>query len=312
MEAKSTEGVGSTFQFTIEVGLPSAQRAISAAPTTTLLSGKKVLIVDDNFSSRRIINSCLKGWKMEAMEADGAETALQLLDKNHFDLCLFDLHMPRCDGLALTGRLRPPQDGSSPAPIILLTSGQRDEMGKQASAAGIAAVLDKPIRQAALHHAILNVLGGLSDSAATATATSVEKIAELHPFKLLLAEDNSVNQVVAQRMLARLGYRIDTVANGKEAVDALLRQSYDVVLMDFQMPVLDGLSATKLIRKDAEIEQPWIIAMTADAMTGDRERFLTAGMNDYISKPVKLEELRDALLRVRLNRPLQAPGPRST
>lgn len=310
MEAKSTEGAGSTFQFTIEVGLPSARRTIPAAPATTLLSGKKVLIVDDNASSRRIISSYLKEWNMEAVAADGAETALRRLDENHFDLCLFDLYMPGCDGLALAGRLHPPRDGS-PAPIILLTSGQRDEMGKQASAAGIAAVLDKPVRQAALHHAILRVFGGLPDSAAPSGTAFVERITELHPFKVLLAEDNSVNQVVAQRMLARLGYRVDTVANGQEAVEALQRQSYDLVLMDFQMPVLDGLSATKLIRQDAEIDQPWIIAMTADAMTGDRERFLAAGMNDYISKPVKLEELRDALLRVRLNRPVQAPGPQS-
>jgi signal transduction histidine kinase/ActR/RegA family two-component response regulator len=147
-----------------------------------------------------------------------------------------------------------------------------------------------------------------STSSAPAAA-AVGKIAELHPFKILLAEDNPVNQVVAQRMLTRLGYRVDTVADGREAVDAVLRQPYDVILMDFQMPVLDGLKATMLIRQDAAIEQPWIIAMTADAMTGDRERFLAAGMNDYISKPVKLQELHDGLLRVRLNRPLQTPGP---
>ncbi len=311
IEAKSEEGIGSTFQFTIVVGLPSTRRAILSPPDNVSLSGKKVLIVDDNASSRKIISSYLKEWNLEAVEAEGAEAALRLLEKSHFDLCLFDLHMPGCDGLALAARLHPPRDGAPP-PIILLTSGQRDEMGKQASAAGIAAMLDKPIRQAALHHAIIQVFGGFSDAAPAATAVSVERISELHPFKLLLAEDNSVNQVVAQRMLARLGYRVDTVADGKEAVDALLRQSYDVVLMDFQMPVLDGLSATKLIRQDAEIEQPWIIAMTADAMAGDRERFLAAGMNDYISKPVKLEELRDALLRVRLDRSLQTPEPRST
>ncbi len=259
IEVKSTEGVGSIFRFTIEVSLPSAPSPISSAPAASPLSGKKVLIVDDNAASRRILGLYLKGWNMEAAEADGAEAALRLSTESRFDLFLFDMDLPRCDGLTLTGRMRPPQNGSS-IPVILLTSRQRGEIWQQASAAGVAAVLDKPIRRAALHQAIAKVFGVLSDSAAPAATVAVGKIAELHPFKILLAEDNLVNQVVAQRMLARLGYRVDTVANGKEAVDAVLRQPYNVILMDFQMPVLDGLNATKLIRQDAEIEQPWIIA----------------------------------------------------
>jgi len=134
IEAKSTEGVGSVFRFTIVVGLPSAQRPISSAPAATQLSGKKVLIVDDNAISRRIISSYLKGWNMEATEADGAEAALRLMAESRFDLFLFDMHMPGCDGLTLAGKLHPPRDGSS-VPVILFTSRQRDEIWKQASAA---------------------------------------------------------------------------------------------------------------------------------------------------------------------------------
>jgi CheY-like chemotaxis protein/anti-sigma regulatory factor (Ser/Thr protein kinase) len=303
MEVESTEGVGSVFRFTIDVGVASGRGIISPSPLAATLAGKRALIVDDNATNRRILRSYLQRWDMTAEEAEGGEAALQLMAGGPFDLCLVDMYMPGMDGLTLAGKLRERQAGAR-VPVILLTSGYRDEIARNASVAGVA-VLDKPIRQSVLHRAICQALGGHVESGAPVRSASVDVIAERHPLSILLAEDNSVNQIVAQRMLERLGYRVDIVADGNEAQEAFRRRPYDVVLMDVQMPTVDGLAATRLIRQNTTIGQPWIIAMTANAMTGDRERCLAAGMNDYVTKPIKLQELQDALLRVRRDRPLE-------
>jgi signal transduction histidine kinase/DNA-binding response OmpR family regulator len=297
MAVESTVGTGSVFRFTIEVGLAAVQRSILSAPKTATLAGKKVLIVDDNATNRRILSSFLQRWQMTPTEAEGTRAALQLAEGQAFDLFLVDMYMPDGNGVGFAEEVRRHPNGSR-APVLLLTSGHRDEIAKAAAAAGIAAILDKPLRQAVLYRAISQALGAEVDSDAATLAAAADRREPLAALNILLAEDNSVNRLVAQRMLARLGYRVDSVADGNEAVEAVQRRAFDVILMDVQMPSLDGLAATRQIRGKSGITQPWIIAMTANAMTGDREACLGAGMNDYITKPIKLQELQQALVRV--------------
>jgi signal transduction histidine kinase/DNA-binding response OmpR family regulator len=296
MSVTSKVGVGSVFRFTFEVGLTSLERSMLVPPAVAV-ANKRALVVDDNATNRRIITAFLQGWGMRTIEAEGMIAALRLVEQGPVDLCLVDMWMPDGDGVELARKLREHPNASSAA-IVLLTSGHRDEIRKQADAAGIVAVLDKPIRQSAMYRAICKALGIQSELESTTAIRGVQAIAAQHPLRILLAEDNAVNQLVAQRMLSKLGYRVNTVADGLEVEEALRRQAFDVILMDVQMPGRDGLETTRVLRRTALSAQPWIIAMTANAMTGDRERCLAAGMDDYITKPVNLQELHDALLRV--------------
>jgi len=196
-----------------------------------------------------------------------------------------------------TGKIRELQDEKA-LPIILLTSLGRRELG--AEELNFSAYLTKPLKPSALYDALASIFArslaiakpeppkGLMDA----------EMGRLHPLRILLAEDNAVNQKLALRILERLGYRADIASNGLEAVESVERQAYDVILMDVQMPEMDGLDATRSIRKLDQITQPHIIAMTANAMEGDRELCIAAGMNDYVSKPIRVNELVNALLKV--------------
>jgi CheY-like chemotaxis protein len=296
MSVSSKVGVGSVFRFTIQLGLASIQRSVVPTTPASSVADKCALVVDDNATNRRIVSSFLRQWGVRSIEADGPPEALRCLEQGRIDLCLVDMYMPDGDGISLARQLRAHPNGASSA-VVLLTSGHRDEVRKQADAAGIVAILDKPLRQATMYRTICQALGVRSESEVVAGNSTVESIADRHPLKILLADDNPVNQLVAQRMLAKLGYRVSTVGDGTEVQEAFHRQLFDVVLMDVQMPGCDGLEATRRLRQTTTIAQPWIIAMTANAMAGDRETCLAAGMDDYITKPVNLTELHDALLR---------------
>jgi CheY-like chemotaxis protein len=210
-------------------------------------------------------------------------------------LAILDLHMPDMDGLALAAAIR--ADRPEPPPVIILSSlGVRER-----ATAEVAAFLVKPVKPSALHDAVMTVLAGHVDAVPVRPAGGAaidRELASRHPLRILLAEDNPVNQKLAMRLLERMGYAADLASNGLEAVEAVAAGAYDVVLMDVQMPELDGLEATRRIRRDRPaVHGPHIVAMTANALEGDRETCLAAGMDDYVSKPIRPEALAAALLR---------------
>jgi CheY-like chemotaxis protein/anti-sigma regulatory factor (Ser/Thr protein kinase) len=298
MWVESTSGEGSTFHFTISAKpAPTPKRAYSDTELPELV-GKKVLIVDDNATNRKILMRQLESWEMTNKDTDSPKQALKwIADGEDFDAAILDMHMPEMDGLELALEIRKMEAGKD-IPLLMLTSlGGREEVRAE-ERVEFAAFLTKPIKPSQLFNALGRVfIAGAEPSQPKTEAPALEShMADRLPLRILLAEDNVINQKVALRILSRLGYRADVAGNGLEAIDALERQPYDVVLMDMQMPELDGLDATRRIRKEiANPRQPRIIATTANAMEGDRELCLEAGMDDYVSKPLRVDELVRAL-----------------
>jgi CheY-like chemotaxis protein/HPt (histidine-containing phosphotransfer) domain-containing protein len=297
MWVESQVGHGTTFIFTL------VAEAVASQPRTYLrgrvpqLAGKRLLIVDDNATNRRILRSQAETWGMQVQDAASGTAALALIDQGMpFDLAVLDMQMPEIDGAQLAAAVRTRRSAVE-LPLVLLTSlGQRQE---DLANGHFAAALAKPIKAAQLYDALCAVLGAAVPAQRVEVRAAIDPhMAERTPLRILLAEDNAVNQKVALRTLERLGYRADLAGNGLEVIAALDRQPYDVVLMDLQMPEMDGLDATRQLRRHlSAARQPWIIAMTANAMQGDREICLSAGMDDYVSKPVRIEELVAALER---------------
>ena len=284
----STPGRGSTF--TLTVPLPrgrQAQDRVRVAPAG--LPGRTALVVDDNATNRRILRSQLEGWGMLVSDDADPRAALERCRAapEPFDLVVLDMHMPHLDGVALAGSLRGLR-GWEMIPLLLLTSlGQRP-----AGAAALDLVhLAKPVKAAALRTTVARALGAREQLAGRTTVAAPQA-----RLRVLLAEDNAVNQRVATLLLDRLGQRPDIADDGEQALAACHRTPYDVVLMDVQMPRLDGLEATRRIRAQVPLQaQPHIIAMTASALVEDREACLAAGMDAFLSKPVRAEELAAAL-----------------
>ncbi|MEO0854345.1 MAG: response regulator, partial [Cyanobacteria bacterium J06648_11] len=256
------------------------------------------MIVDDNATNRQILTLQARSWGMTPHAVPSGAAALAWLREGQtLHLAILDMQMPTMDGVTLARTLR-----QLPAyrelPLIVLSSMGATACELEARDINFAAFLTKPAKQALLCDTIANALGGSRNVARSLQASTIDaRLAERLPLKLLLAEDNPVNQKVALRLLARLGYDADVAGNGVEVLEALRRQSYDAILMDVQMPQMDGLEATRRITHEWQdpAERPRIIAMTANAMQGDRERCLQAGMDDYISKPVRLESLQAVL-----------------
>ena len=299
---ESTPGQGSTFWFTIRLAKRPAPANV-ADLTAPVLRGKRVLCVDDNATNRVILAQQLASWGMQVdCVADGS-SALARLRASHDDgqpyaLALIDLLMPDMDGLALA-RAMQTDPTLAAVRLVLLTSFNQRGHGQEARQAGIAAYLTKPLHPSQLHDCLVLVLGTPEGTPATPLIThhsAAEAQAQLRA-RVLVAEDNIVNQKVAARMLEKLGCRVDVAANGLEAVQAVAHMTYDLVFMDCQMPEMDGYAATATIRaREAQIHGHLpIIAMTANALQGDREKCLAAGMDDYVSKPVKAEQLRAVL-----------------
>jgi CheY-like chemotaxis protein len=302
VESEGVAGGGSIFHFTILATPSSVVKArVSARGEQPELRGRRLLIVDDNATNRRILTLQTQSWGMQPHATASPQEALVWVRQGeHFDLAILDLHMPEMDGITLGENLRSLR-GAENLPMILLSSlgGNAGELQTNL----FAACLIKPIRPSALFdalHAIFAAQPIEPEKAATARSTLDPEMANRHPLRILLAEDNAVNQKLALRLLSQMGYRADVAANGLEAVQAVERQPYDVILMDVQMPEMDGLEATREIcARLPRDERPFIIAMTANAMQGDRELCLEAGMDDYLSKPIRVEELVSALIKSR-------------
>jgi CheY-like chemotaxis protein len=286
-------GQGSVFRFTFEADVDASAPVARSLPIVDV-AGRHVLVVDDNAANRRILVKLLERWGMTSTATGSPREALGwVAGGQHFDLALLDLHMPELDGLALATAVRASEAGAS-SPIIILSSLGVHERANEA----VAAYLIKPVKPSALHDTIATVLAGQATSVPVRTAgTGIDReLGARHPLRILLAEDNPVNQKIALRLLDRMGYHADVANNGLEAIDAVERSRYDVILMDVQMPELDGLEATRRIRtRWPGDEGPRIVAMTANAMEGDREACLAAGMDDYVSKPIRPETLGAAL-----------------
>ena len=307
MWAESEPGVGSRFQFTLEV--QAAPEQPGDVEIGVRLEERRMLIVDDNATNRRVLALQAKSWGMSCEAAETGHEALAWLHEGRrFDVAVLDMQMPVMDGIQLGREIRL-QSAHDDMPLVMLTSlGRREEA---AGAAGFAAFLHKPCKASSLYNTLVDVLDRrVRPRRVTADPSLDATMAERHPLRILVAEDNAVNQKVAVSILARMGYTCDLAGNGREAVAAVATGTYDVVLMDVLMPEMDGLRASQAIRALTDIEtQPQIIAMTANAMAGDRETCLAAGMNDYVSKPVRIDELVTALLQVPAS-PLTAPPAR--
>ncbi|HET9223782.1 MAG TPA: histidine kinase N-terminal 7TM domain-containing protein, partial [Roseiflexaceae bacterium] len=321
MRVESQAGVGSTFHFTIcaQVAQDELPKYLNGAQPE--LRGRRALVVDDHPTNRQVLTLQLRSWQMAAVAVESGAQALALLERvESFDVVLLDLHMPEMDGLTLAQEIRrweakrsaKNQDidsRSSELPLILLASLDRNQHNPQFD--HFAASLMKPVKAAQLYEVLLAVFARGAPSRprrATNDATAPKQpqprplfdrqMAERLPLRILLAEDNEVNQDVVAQFLGRLGYQPDIAQNGQLVLDALQRQRYDVVLMDVQMPEMDGLEATRRIRLDFPADrQPRIIAVTANALRGERAACLAAGMDDYISKPIEPTQLIQAIER---------------
>jgi CheY-like chemotaxis protein/HPt (histidine-containing phosphotransfer) domain-containing protein len=294
MWVESEVGQGSTFHFTIQAETAPAQKRVYLRAPEPELAGKRVLIVDDNETNRRILTRQTQSWGMLPRATSSGPEALEWIRRGDpFDVAILDMRMPKMDGLTLASEIR---NLKSEIPLVMLTSlGQREEGSQSVE---FAAYLPKPIKPSQLYDVLVGIFAGQPVRVKEpATRPRFDpQMCQCHPLHILLAEDNVVNQKVALRILERMGYRADVAANGLEVLEALERQSYDVVLMDVQMPEMDGVEATRRICEQwPEERRPRIVAMTAHAMQGDRERYLAVGMDDYISKPVRVEELVEAL-----------------
>ena len=289
-------GHGSTFFVTLRTQpaeLPQNARRdfIGSQPA---LAGKRLLVVDDNATNRKVLALQTAKWGMVPRDTASPEEALRWLKQGEaFDLAILDMHMPEIDGLTLAKRIR---ELGGRLPLVLFSSLGRREAGD--NEALFAAYLAKPLRQSQLFDTLMTLFAqdAAPRQAAPAKATLDAGMAARHPLRILLAEDNVVNQKLAMRLLQQMGYRADLASNGIEAIECVQRQTYDIVLMDVQMPEMDGLEAAKEITKRwSAAERPRIVAMTANAMQGDREMCLAAGMDDYLTKPIRIERLVEAL-----------------
>ena len=292
--AEGLPGEGSTFWFTAQLEVTASR--VRAGRNE--LEGRAVLVVDDNATNRRILTRQLTGRGAAVTEADGGERALEIMRGGaRFDLGLLDLHMPGMDGVELARAIRA-QPGFEATPLILLTS---SDHATGAEKAGIAISLGKPVRPSSLFSAIADVLSntGEADGAGPGKPARSARMALRSDRRVLLVEDNPVNQMLALRMVEKLGLEVTVAANGHEALEAVGEETFAAILMDCQMPEMDGYEATAEIRRreDGNGAHTPIIAMTASTMAGDRERCLAAGMDDYLSKPLDTEAFNVTLSR---------------
>jgi signal transduction histidine kinase/CheY-like chemotaxis protein len=292
-------GKGATFHFTIRAPLaqlpPQSRREFIG--TQPELEGRRVLVVDDNATNRRVLDLQMGKWGMVPHATESPAQALRWIEGTEdFDLAILDMHMPEMDGLQLGQRIHASRPN---LPLVLFSSLGRREAGDTEGL--FSAYLAKPVHQSQLFDTLVGLLAHTEAPKEIKVAKSKTdpEMAARHPLRILLAEDNVVNQKLALRILTQMGYRADLASNGVEAVESLVRQTYDVVLMDVQMPEMDGLEASRRINAQwPATKRPRIVAMTANAMQGDREMCFAAGMDDYITKPIRVDQLVEALMRV--------------
>jgi PAS domain S-box-containing protein len=304
---ESRVGDGSTFHFTLQAEQAPGLAPVHERGAPPQLHGRRVLIVDDNATNRHILMRQAESWGLLARDTAHPEQALEWIRRGDpFDLAILDMQMPEMDGVTLAQEIRRYRKPRALRLVMLTSLGPRERVRGDVE---FAAYLTKPIKPSELYDTLMNVFGAASaDAQASAPREgSVEQLAERIPLRILVAEDNVFNQQLALLLLKKLGYRAEVTGNGLEALQALERESYDVVLMDVQMPEMDGLEATRRIhRRWPGGSRPYVIAATANAMREEREACLAAGMDDYLSKPIRIEELAAALSRCR---PHLAPRP---
>lgn len=285
---ESKEGKGSIFKFSIPVTPGKKLNGHSTSQgNNTKFQGKRILLVDDNATSRSLLCTHLKGWGAVTTTADSAERAMeQLSGSDSFDLVLTDMHMPVINGIGLAQSVK---EKCPTIPVMLM--GTRNLSLNKQDQGLFAAIVSKPVRQHILNDSLAGIFSKTIPSNQKAGAEIMNsEFARLYPMRILVAEDNLINQKIAKKILGKLGYEPLIANNGREAVDMVTLQQFDLVLMDVQMPEMDGLDATRMIRSGLAI-QPVIMAMTANVLQGDRDLCIQAGMDDYISKPIDLKEL---------------------
>ena len=308
---ESKAGEGTTVRFTASFGRPLIDKPATATVDTDDIANVRVLIVDDNATNRLILEELIRSWEMRPTSVAGANAAVQTLGEavqqgDPYRIVLSDLNMPDVDGASLARQIRQNPEWRG-VPVIILSSGARAEDIRRCEEAKVTAQLMKPVKQSELLNTIALSLGLTATTDAVPEPPRAE--ATLRPLNILLAEDSLVNQRLAVGLLKKYGHSVTVANNGKEAVAALASGNFDVILMDVEMPEMDGYEATAVIRvqqRQSGTHVP-IIAMTAHAMKGDREQCLEAGMDDYISKPIRIQQLLDKLESV-LDRPNQGFG----
>ena len=305
--AESEPGIGSTFFFTVVMKASDEPVPEHQSPESGLLTSRAVLIVDDNMTNRRVLDIQLKIWGMKSTAVSSGAEALGKLAEQSFDVVLIDFQMPDMDGVVLAREIH----RQTQTPLILLSSSGEIIEGEDAALFQIQ--IPKPIKHSTLFNALLRITG--------IEATEPSKIAEQqfdramatdYPLRILLAEDNFVNQMVCLLMLSRLGYTAELAESGQQALEAIERKSYDLILMDIQMPDMNGIEAARLIRTKLGAKCPSIFAVTAEALEGDKQRFLSLGFDGYLSKPMEAQMLQDMLKTVKTDTSLSHAEPRAS
>jgi signal transduction histidine kinase/DNA-binding response OmpR family regulator len=319
---ESELGHGSQFHFTARLGIADSKVIeVGAIAPPEILRAVKVLLVDDNRTNRRILEGMLGRWEMKSSSVQDGEEALAKLSEAQdagepFALILMDMHMPKMDGFELIEKIRHSPHPSTATIMMLTSAGHRGDAAR-CQELGVAAYLLKPIRQSELREAIARVLGAREQKGAIPLITRYslhdarEPAASLH---ILLAEDNAVNQLLASRLLEKRGHSVVVAGNGREALEVLEKERFDLVFMDVQMPIMDGLEATAAIRKRerASGDHLPVVALTAHAMKGDREKCLAGGMDGYLTKPIRPQELDEVLQTYLLRRAESTQAQEST
>jgi CheY-like chemotaxis protein/HPt (histidine-containing phosphotransfer) domain-containing protein len=309
MWVESVPQKGSTFHFTLPMqSAPAPElRPVNLDARQPQLADLRLLVVDDNPTNCRILTLQAGKWGMVPRAAQNATQALDFIKAGeNFDLAILDMQMPGMDGLMLATEIRKIPSAMM-MPLVLLTSmGVRSDSPDFASAA-FASCLTKPIKPTQLHEVLVRVISGNKPAARKPPVPSKldPTLSTRLPLRMLLCDDNAINQKVAARLLQQMGYKPDIVGNGVEALNALDKQEYDLIFMDIQMPEMDGMEATRIIRERQKDRAAYpnykssiiIVAMTANAMTGDREKCIAGGMDDYLSKPVRPEDVRKVIER---------------
>jgi CheY-like chemotaxis protein len=313
---ESVLGRGSSFHFTAWFG---ASQELTPAQDRHFPPGLPVLVVDDNFTNRRILTEVLRRWGLRAVStASGAEALAEIRlafeAKTPFGLIITDVHMPDMDGFEFADQLKQSPYAAGPV-VLMLTSGERlGDIGRSRRA-GVSNYMVKPVRREELRDAIARALGKQIASQENAGShfpfpSSAPKQLPVSASRILLAEDNRVNQRLAQRILEKEGHQVIVVGNGREALEALENDTFDLILMDVQMPLMDGIEATKAIRKAEALTKAHIpiVALTAHAMKGDRDRCVAAGMDAYISKPIRAADLLNMVASCAKKEYVELPG----
>jgi CheY-like chemotaxis protein/two-component sensor histidine kinase len=299
---ESEPGKGSTFWFTARVGKGVGQTRKLALSGD--LQGKRVLVVDDNENARMVLGNMLGSMSLKVDQVESGKAAIGAVDSAEaqgmpYDIVFLDWQMPDMDGIETARQLHDLPLGRMPH-MAMVTAYGREEVIRGAEDAGIEDVLIKPVSASVLFESVVRILGDSPDDlrvAGDAPTDTVEQLSAIKGARVLLVEDNELNQEVATELLRDVGFVVELAENGQIALDKIRSAQYDIVLMDMQMPVMDGVTATQEIRRDARFNTLPVVAMTANAMQGDRERCMAAGMNDHVAKPIEPEDLWKALLK---------------